>query len=158
VVKNAGMPLVEFSQPERIAELLVHHLLRLDHVGVAVRDIEAGIDAWAERTGGVVTHREVNEEQGVEEAMMSMPDETFELQILAPLSPDSTIAKFIEKHGEVTQQIAYEVDDLDATVATLKAHGITPIYASAKTGTRNSRINFIHPRDADGVLIELLEY
>lgn len=127
-------------------------------MGVAVKDIEAGIEHWAQRTGGSVTHREVNSEQGVVEAMMSVPDESFELQILAPLSSDSTIAKFIEKHGEMVQQIAYEVDDLDATCETLKAHGITPIYATAKTGTKNSRINFIHPRDADGILIELVEY
>ena len=152
------MPVIDFAQSERIAELLVHHLLRLDHVGVAVKDIEAGIGIWAQRTGGSVTHREVNSEQGVVEAMMSVPDESFELQILAPLASDSTIAKFIEKHGEVVQQIAYEVDDLDATCETLKAHGITPIYATAKTGTKNSRINFIHPRDADGILIELVEY
>jgi methylmalonyl-CoA/ethylmalonyl-CoA epimerase len=84
-------------------------------------------------------------------------DGTTRIQLLAPLNPDSTIAKFIDRNGPGIQQLAYTVDDLDATSAELRAKGMRLLYDEPRRGTAGSRINFVHPKDAGGVLVELVE-
>jgi methylmalonyl-CoA/ethylmalonyl-CoA epimerase len=134
-------------------------LRRLDHVGVAVPDLDAAI-AFYERTFGMrCVHQETNEEQGVREAMLAVgsePDGGY-LQLLAPLRPDSPIGRFLDRHGPGVQQVAYTVDDLDATSASLREQGVRLLYDAPKRGTAGSRINFVHPKDAGGVLVELVE-
>jgi methylmalonyl-CoA/ethylmalonyl-CoA epimerase len=130
---------------------------RIDHVGLAVRDLDASI-AFYERTFGMhVVHEEVNEEQGVREAMLAVGDSGSYIQLLAPLREDSPIGKFLAKNGEGIQQMAYNVDDIDAISAHLRDAGVRLLYDAPKKGTANSRINFVHPKDAGGVLIELVE-
>ena len=102
-------------------------------------------------------HVETNEEQGVREAMMAVGDSTSCIQLLAPLSPESTIAKFIDRSGPGIQQMAYRVADIDAVCATLRERGLRLLYDTPKRGTANSRINFVHPKDAGGILVELVE-
>ena len=130
---------------------------RIDHVGIAVRDLDAAI-AFYERTFGMtLVHEEVNEEQGVREAMLAVGDSGSCVQLLAPLREDSPIGKFLARNGEGIQQVAYGVDDIDAISAHLRDAGVRLLYDTPKRGTAESRINFVHPKDAGVVLIELVE-
>ena len=129
----------------------------VDHVGIAVPDLDAAITWYADTLGLVATHTETNEEQGVREAMMGVGDSGSCIQLLAPLSPESTIAKFLERSGPGIQQMAYRVEDIDAVCATLRERGLRLLYEVPKRGTSSSRVNFIHPKDAGGVLVELVE-
>jgi methylmalonyl-CoA/ethylmalonyl-CoA epimerase len=132
-------------------------LTRIDHVGLAVHDLDAAI-AFYERTFGVhLVHQEVNEEQGVREAMLAVGDSGSCIQLLAPLTPESTIAKFLDRSGEGIQQVAYGVDDIDAASAELRERGVRLLYDEPRRGTAGSRVNFVHPKDAGGVLVELVE-
>ena len=119
-------------------------LLRIDHVGVAVPDLDEAVTFYAENFGMHCVHQETNHEQGVREAMLAVgPDATGpRLQLLAPASPDSAIAKFL---------------DVEATGAALRARGLRLLYDTPRRGTAGSRINFVHPKDAGGVLVELVE-
>jgi len=129
----------------------------IDHVGVAVPDLDAAIAFYETTYGMRLAHQETNEEQGVREAMMAVGDSDARIQLLAPLNDDSTIAKFLERSGPGIQQLAYRVDDLDAVSATLRERGLRLIYDEPRRGTANSRVNFIHPKDAGGILVELVE-
>ena len=129
----------------------------VDHVGVAVPDLDAAIALYRDKFGMQLLHEETNEEQGVREAMMGVGDSGSCVQLLAPLSPDSTIGKFIERSGPGLQQVAYRVKDVDAVCATLRERGVRLLYPEPKRGTAGSRINFVHPKDAGGVLVELVE-
>jgi methylmalonyl-CoA/ethylmalonyl-CoA epimerase len=129
----------------------------IDHVGIAVIDFDAAVAYYAENFGMTVVHEEVNEEQGVREAMLSVGDSGSSIQLLAPLSPDSPIGRFIATRGEGIQQLAYRVRDLDAVCATLRERGLRLLYDEPRRGTAGSRVNFIHPRSAGGVLVELVE-
>lgn len=129
----------------------------IDHVGIAVPDLDDAIAFYEEAYGMTKLHEEVNEEQGVREAMMGVGDSGSCIQLLAPLSPDSTIARFLERSGPGIQQLAYRVDDLDAVSHTLRARGLRLLYDAPRRGTAGSRVNFIHPKDAGGVLVELVE-
>jgi methylmalonyl-CoA/ethylmalonyl-CoA epimerase len=132
-------------------------LTRIDHVGLAVRDMDAAI-AFYEKTFGLhVVHEEINEAQGVREAMLAVGDSGSCIQLLAPLTPESTIAKFLERSGEGIQQVAYGVDDVEATSAELRARGVRMLFDEPRRGTSDSRINFVHPKDAGGVLVELVQ-
>ena len=135
-------------------------ITRIDHVGIAVADLDEGI-AFYERVFGLrCVHTEVNEAQGVREAMLAVgPDGNGSgmIQLLAPLSPDSTIGKFLDKSGPGIQQMAYTVDDIEATSAHLREQGMRLLYDEPRGGTAGSRINFVHPKDAGGVLVELVE-
>ena len=131
---------------------------RIDHVGIAVRDLDAAITFYEQVFGMRLVHQEVNEEQGVREAMLAVGDSGSCVQLLAPLSEDSTIGRFLARNGEGIQQVAYTVDDLDATNAHLRARGVRLLYDVPKRGTANSRVNFVHPKDAGGVLVELVEH
>lgn len=134
-------------------------LLRIDHVGVAVADLPAAIEYYQRVFGMRCIHEEVNEDQGVREAMLAVgpTPEGGCLQLLAPLRPDSPIARFLDRRGPGVQQVAYTVTDLDATCASLRDRGVRLLYDEPKRGTAGSRINFVHPRDASGVLVELVE-
>ena len=136
-----------------------HLFVCIDHVGVAVPDLDTAI-AFYERTFGMrCVHVEANEEQGVREAMMAVGPgpEGGCVQLLAPLNADSTIAKFLDRNGPGVQQVAYTVTDIDATCAQLRERGIRLLYDTPRRGTADSRINFVHPKDAGGVLVELVE-
>ncbi|MFZ2176524.1 MAG: methylmalonyl-CoA epimerase [Rhodococcus sp. (in: high G+C Gram-positive bacteria)] len=132
----------------------------IDHVGIAVPDLDAAIAWYAEHLGMISTHEEVNEDQGVREAMLSVvgsPEGSTALQLLAPLNENSTIAKFINRSGPGLQQLAYRVTDIDAISVQLRDRGVRLLYDAPRRGTADSRINFIHPKDAGGVLVELVE-
>jgi len=169
---------------------------KIDHVGIAVPDLDAAIAFYRDTFGIVSVHEETNEEQGVREvtlrlstlgsaerrgeyrellaahlranaaslsedgvreAMLSVGDGSTRIQLLAPLTPESTIAKFINRSGPGVQQVAYTVQDIDAVSAQLRAKGLRLLYDSPRRGTSNSRVNFIHPKDAGGILVELVE-
>ena len=129
----------------------------IDHVGIAVPDLDAAIEHYTSAYGMTCVHQEVNEEQGVREAMMAVGDSSSYLQLLAPLSPDSTIGKFLDKSGPGIQQMAYRVDDLDEVSDHLRGQGMKLLYDAPKKGTAGSRVNFVHPKDAGGVLVELVQ-
>ena len=129
----------------------------IDHVGIAVADLDAAIAFYHDTYGMTLAHEEVNEEQGVREAMMAVGGSGSHIQLLAPLTPESTIARFLDKSGPGIQQLAYRVADLDAVSATLRERGLRLLYAEPRRGTSDSRVNFIHPKDAGGVLVELVE-
>lgn len=129
----------------------------IDHVGVAVPDLDDAIAFYRDTLGMELAHEETNEEQGVREAMMRVGDSGSCIQLLAPLSPESTIAKFLDRNGQGIQQLAYRVEDIDAVCATLRERGLRLLYDTPKRGTSNSRVNFIHPKDARGILVELVE-
>jgi len=136
----------------------VQHLFTaIDHVGIAVPDLDEAIAFYTGTYGMTVAHEETNEEQGVREAMVRVGDTDSCIQLLAPLSPESTIGKFLAKSGPGLQQLAYRVEDIDAVCATLRERGLRLLYDVPKRGTSNSRVNFIHPKDAGGVLVELVE-
>lgn len=135
-------------------------LLSVDHVGVAVPDLDRAIAFYTEVLGLELCHREVNSEQGVAEAMLAPPGSapgSAQIQLLAPLSETSTIAKFLDRSGPGLQQVAYRVSDVEAAAAVLRRRGLRLLYDLPKAGTRGSRVNFVHPKDAGGVLIELVE-
>jgi methylmalonyl-CoA/ethylmalonyl-CoA epimerase len=134
-------------------------LLRIDHVGVAVPDLDEAIDFYQRTFGMTCVHVEENEEQGVREAMLQVgpSPEGGCVQLLAPLRADSPIGKFLDRSGPGVQQVAYTVRDIEATCAALLEKGVRLLYEQPRRGTAGSRINFIHPRDAGGVLVELVE-
>ena len=131
-------------------------IIGIDHVGLAVPDLEAAIALHTKPLGGTVTHREVNTEQGVEEAMIGYGSGA-QIQLLAPLDESSTIAKFIDRSGPGLQQLAYRVTDVEAVSARLRAAGLRLLYDTPRRGTAHSMINFIHPKDTGGVLVELVQ-
>jgi methylmalonyl-CoA/ethylmalonyl-CoA epimerase len=125
---------------------------------VAVPDLDEAIAFYAENFGLRCVHQETNEEQGVREAMLAVGEgDGPRIQLLAPSRPDSPIGKFIERGGPGLQQLAYTVADVEATSAALRARGLRLLYDVPKRGTAGSRINFVHPKDAGGVLVELVE-
>ncbi|MEU4455325.1 methylmalonyl-CoA epimerase [Nocardioides sp. NPDC023903] len=138
-------------------EIPSHLFTQIDHVGLAVADLDAAIDFYEKTFGMKLAHRETNEEQGVEEAMIAIGDSDNKLQLLAPLNENSTIAKFLDRNGPGMQQLAYRVTDVEQVSAILKERGVRLLYDAPRRGTADSRINFIHPKDAGGVLVELVE-
>ena len=140
----------------------------IDHVGVAVSDLDAAIAFYQDTFGMSLAHRETNAEQGVEEAMMTVGPASDSpsasgsgragaLQLLAPLTPASTIARFLDSRGPGVQQVAYRVADIEGVSATLRSRGLRLLYDQPRRGTAGSRVNFVHPKDAGGVLVELVE-
>ena len=132
----------------------------IDHVGIAVPDLDAAIAWYHDHLGMILVHEEINADQGVREAMLAVrgaPRGSVQIQLMAPLDDTSTIAKFIGKRGPGIQQLAYRVSDLDSLCDRLRDAGVRLLYDAPRRGTANSRINFIHPKDAGGVLVELVE-
>jgi methylmalonyl-CoA/ethylmalonyl-CoA epimerase len=130
---------------------------KIDHVGIAVADLDAAVAFYRETFGIVRVHEETNEDQGVREALLAVGDGETRLQLLAPLDETSPIARFLERSGPGVQQIAYTVADVAAAAARLRARGLRLLYDEPRRGTAGSRVNFVHPKDAGGVLVELVE-
>ncbi len=137
--------------------LPTHLFTAIDHVGIAVPDLDVAIAAYRDNFGMVVLHEETNEEQGVREAMLGVGDSGSCIQLLAPLDEESTIAKFLDRSGPGLQQLAYRVEDVEQVSAVLRERGLRLLYDAPRRGTAGSRINFVHPKDAGGVLVELVE-
>ena len=129
----------------------------IDHVGIAVPDLDQAIAFYADVFGMQVRHQETNEEQGVREAMIGVGDTAQCLQLLAPLDESSTIAKFLDRNGPGLQQLAYRVTDVEKVSEVLRGRGLRLLYDEPRRGTAGSRVNFVHPKDAGGVLVELVE-
>jgi len=127
-------------------------------VGIAVPDLDAAVRFHTEVLGLRLTHREENAEQGVAEAMLEpqQPGHT-QIQLVAPLSPESPVARFLTRRGPGLHHVAYAVADLATASAALRHRGVRLIYDSARAGTRGSLINFVHPADTGGVLVELVQ-
>ena len=138
-------------------EIPEHLFTAIDHVGMAVPDLDVAIAFYRDVFGMRLAHEEVNEEQGVREAMMAVGDSGSHVQLLAPLNEASTIAKYIGRSGPGCQQVAYRVTDVEAVSAILRERGVRLLYDAPKRGTSDSRINFVHPKDAGGVLVELVQ-
>jgi methylmalonyl-CoA/ethylmalonyl-CoA epimerase len=130
-------------------------LSRVEHIALAVADLEAAIDHYRSVWGLEVSHRERVEDQGVEEAMLPIGDT--HLQLLAGTNADSTVAKFIDRRGEGLHHIAYEVEDLEATLAELKATGVELIDEAPRPGGRGHMVAFVHPKSNHGLLVELIQ-
>jgi methylmalonyl-CoA/ethylmalonyl-CoA epimerase len=134
-----------------------HLFVAIDHVGIAVPDLDEAIAFYRDTFGMQVLHEETNEEQGVREAMVGVGDSGSCIQLLAPLGPESTIAKFLDRNGPGMQQLAYRVTDVEEVSRILRERGVRTLYDAPRRGTSDSRINFLHPKDAGGVLVELVE-
>lgn len=147
------------ASPDSPADATVpeHLLVAIDHVGIAVPDLDDALAFYSSVFGLKSVHEEVNEEQGVREAMLAVGDSGSCIQLLAPLNDSSTIAKFLDRNGQGIQQLAYRVSDIDAVSTILRERGVRLLYDAPKRGTSDSRVNFVHPKDAGGVLVELVE-
>ena len=130
-------------------------LERIDHVAFAVADIEAAIDHYTRTWGLTLSHREVVAEQGVEEAMFRLGESY--LQLVAPLSADTPVGRFLERRGEGLHHIAYRVGSVTEALAEAVAAGQRPVDAAPRRGSRGTLVAFIHPVANHGVLVELVE-
>ena len=143
------------------AALFMNHPYRIPIIGwrseMEQLSRDDALDFYARTFGLHSVHEEVNEEQGVREAMLAVGDSDTRIQLLAPLSEESTIAKFIGRSGPGCQQVAYRVTDVEQVSAILRERGLRLLYDAPKRGTSDSRINFVHPKDAGGILVELVE-
>jgi methylmalonyl-CoA/ethylmalonyl-CoA epimerase len=128
---------------------------RIDHIGVAVEDIEASLPTYTSQLRLELQHREVVEEQGVDAALLGVGDGHVEL--LAPLGPETPVGRYIAKRGPGLHHVAYAVEDIDSTLAELKAAGLRLIDETARRGIRDSRVAFLHPSSLGGVLTEIVE-
>ena len=128
---------------------------RIDHIGVAVEDIDAAIALYANSFEMELAHRETVESQGVEAVLLDVGDGHVEL--LAPLGPDTPVGKYMAKNGAGLHHVAYAVDDIDADPGGLAAAGIQLIDSEPRVGIRDSRVAFLHPRSTGGVLTEIVE-
>jgi len=142
----------------RLQDLPEQLFLAVDHVGIAVPDLDEALAFYRTTFGLEVLHEESNEEQGVREAMLGVgPQHGAQLQLLAPLHEGSTIARFLERSGPGLQQLAYRVADVEEAARVLRGRGVRVLYDEPRRGTAGSRINFLHPKDCGGVLVELVE-
>ncbi len=130
-------------------------LTEIDHIAIAVRDLEAAIEFYRNAFGAEVDHREVVESDGVEEALLKVADSYIQLTVAT--RPDSPIAKSIEKRGEGLHHVGYRVDDCAAALEAMVAAGATPIDKAPRPGSRGTTVAFVHPKGAFGTLIELVQ-
>lgn len=128
---------------------------RIDHIGVAVEDLELALELYRDRFEMSLAHREVVTEQGVEAVLLDLGENHVEL--LAPLGPDTPVGKFLARQGPGLHHVAYQVSDIDATLDALKRAGMQLIDEQPRTGIRGSRVAFMHPRATAGVLTEIVE-
>ena len=128
---------------------------RIDHIGVAVEDLDAAVELYARDFQMREQHRETVEEQGVEAVLLEVGDGHVEL--LRPLSAETGVGKFIAKNGPGLHHVAYATDDIDSTLGAVRDAGLRLIDERPRTGIRNSRVAFLHPRSTGGVLTELVE-
>jgi methylmalonyl-CoA epimerase len=130
-------------------------LTEIDHVAIAVRDLDAAVAWYAEMFGATVAHREIIERDGVEEALLKVADSY--IQLLTPISEQSPVAKYLDQRGEGIHHVGYRVDDCGAALETLKAHGTRVIDEEPRPGSRGTTVAFVHPKGAFGTLIELVQ-
>ena len=130
-------------------------LTEIDHVAIAVRDLEAAIDYYQRAFGAEVHHREIVESDGVEEALVKVADSY--IQLTAATRPDSPIAKAIEKRGEGLHHIAYRVDDIATALQSMIDAGARPIDEQPRPGSRGTLVAFLHPKGSFGTLVELVQ-
>jgi methylmalonyl-CoA/ethylmalonyl-CoA epimerase len=130
-------------------------LTEIDHVAIAVKDLEAAIDYYQRAFGAEVEHREIVEQDGVEEALLRVADSY--VQLLTPTRPDSPVAKALEKRGEGLHHVGYRVDDCAKALASVLAAGGTAIDKAPRPGSRGTTVAFIHPKGSYGTLIELVQ-
>jgi methylmalonyl-CoA/ethylmalonyl-CoA epimerase len=159
-VRNQSQSLAALStvgEHGRMSVVPEHLFVCIDHVGVAVPDLDEAVAFYADAFGMQLRHQETNEDQGVREAMIGIGDTDQCIQLLAPASETSTIAKFLDRSGPGLQQLAYRVTDVDEVSRVLRERGLRLLYDEPRRGTAGSRVNFVHPKDAGGVLIELVE-
>jgi len=128
---------------------------RIDHIGVAVEDIDAAIELYRDGFGMELAHRETVESQGVEAVLLDVGEGHVEL--LAPLGPETPVGRFMAKNGAGLHHVAYAVDDIDATLEQISAAGLRLIDPEPRVGIRDSRVAFLHPRSTGGVLTEIVE-
>jgi methylmalonyl-CoA epimerase len=128
---------------------------RIDHVGVAVQDLEEAVALYAERLGMPVQHRETVEAQGVEAVLLGVGESHVEL--LRPLGGDSAVARFLERNGPGMHHVAYGTDDIESALDAVRAAGLVLIDERPRAGIRGSRVAFVHPKSTGGVLTELVE-
>jgi methylmalonyl-CoA/ethylmalonyl-CoA epimerase len=128
---------------------------RIDHIGVAVEEIEPALELYRDSFELTLAHREVVEEQGVEAVLLDVGENHVEL--LAPLAPDTPVGRFLAKQGPGLHHVAYQVKDIDATLEALREAGLQLIDEQPRTGIRGSRVAFMHPRATAGVLTEIVE-
>ena len=130
-------------------------LTEIDHVAIAVHDIEAAISYYQRAFGATVDHREVVESDGVEEALLKVAESY--IQLLTPTRPDSPVAKSLEKRGEGLHHIGYRVNNCAEALAAMIAAGATPIDKAPRPGSRGTTVAFMHPKGSFGTLIELVQ-
>ena len=130
-------------------------LSAIDHVGVAVEDLEAAVSLYQSRLGMAVVHRETVEEQGVEAVLLDVGDSHIEL--LRPLSEDTAVGRFVAKRGPGLHHVAYRVENIERTLEDLAAAGLRMIDERPRQGIRNSRVAFVHPGGTGGVLTEIVQ-
>jgi methylmalonyl-CoA/ethylmalonyl-CoA epimerase len=128
---------------------------RIDHIGVAVEQIEPTLELYRDRFELQLAHREVVQQQGVEAVLLDVGENHVEL--LAPLGPDTPVGRFLAKNGPGLHHVAYQVTDIDATLEQLKQAGLELIDEQPRAGIRGSRVAFLHPRATAGVLTEIVE-
>jgi len=135
-------------------------LTRIDHIGIACRDLEATVDFYSRTYGFQVFHTEVNQEQGVREAMLRIngTDDggASYLQLLEPIREDSAVGKWLAKNGEGVHHIAFGTEDVDGDSEAIRDKGVRVLYDEPRRGSMDSRITFLHPKDCHGVLTELV--
>jgi methylmalonyl-CoA/ethylmalonyl-CoA epimerase len=129
--------------------------LEIDHVGIAVRDLEASIDLYRRVLGAEPSHREVMDREGVEEALFRVGSSF--VQLLAPTGPDTPVGRFLERRGEGVHHVGYRVRDVTAAIAELEGRGIELVDREPRTGSRGTTVAFAHPRGFGGVLVELVQ-
>ena len=130
-------------------------LTEIDHIAIAVKDLEAAITYYQNAFGATVDHREVVESDGVEEALLKVAESY--IQLLTPTRPDSPVAKAIEKRGEGLHHIGYRVNNCAEALAAMIAAGATAIDKAPRPGSRGTTVAFIHPKGSFGTLIELVQ-
>jgi methylmalonyl-CoA/ethylmalonyl-CoA epimerase len=128
---------------------------RIDHIGVAVDDLDEAVALYSERLGMPVEHRETVAEQGVEAVLLGVG--VSHVELLSPLSPDTAVGKFLERNGPGIHHVAYGTDDIESALDSVRAAGLQLIDESPRTGIRGSRVAFVHPRSTGGVLTELVQ-
>jgi len=128
---------------------------RIDHIGVAVDDLDAALALYERALGMPVAHRETVSEQGVEAILLDVGENHVEL--LAPLGPDTPVGRFLAKKGPGLHHVAYQVADIDAVLASLRGAGLRLIDETPRVGIRNSRVAFVHPAATGGVLTEIVQ-
>ena len=130
-------------------------LTEIDHIAIAVHDLDAAVDYYRDAFGAEVHHREIVDSDGVEEALIKVADSY--IQLTAATRPDSPIARYLEKRGEGLHHVGYRVDDCATALAQMVAAGATPIDAAPRPGSRGTTVAFVHPKGSFGTLIELVQ-